>query len=261
MDIRASLPALIVGFDTETTGLDTNEDEIISYGFAVFRNGHFVAEESGQFFADTAKTIHPRAQEIHGLSIEELRVRTSNWGGPYGAVEGLALALKKLEQLRNRNAVFVGAFPKFDFDMLGSMAKRHLGLQIDWSREILEDFRYPEHFSRHDVMDLEIEAKAANSTHLASLEMRIPTDFRSDVRSTAKISSFMSSKKPWPRVVDVCAFDRIHWPDITRRRGLGSLCDYYNVEPGRHDALQDARAAVEVWMRQMQVRIDESAVV
>ena len=40
MSFYVEAPPLIVGFDTETTGLDTNEDEIISYGFVVTNTGN-----------------------------------------------------------------------------------------------------------------------------------------------------------------------------------------------------------------------------
>ena len=257
MELRPDLPSLIVGFDTETTGLDTKEDEVISYGFAVFRHGRLASEESGQIFATTDRSIHPKAQEVHGLSIEGLRTRQSELGGPFSASEGLQYALRQLEKLRDQNAVFVGAFPKFDFDMIESMSRRHLGIQPSWSREIYEDFRFPEYFiDREPHAALSSTLRRSEPLLMSSAASGVPATSR-ELRRRLATDMLMSSKKRWPRIIDVCAFDRLHWPDISRRRGLGALCDFYGVEPGRHDALQDARAAVEVWMCQMQRRFRE----
>ncbi|MSY31778.1 MAG: hypothetical protein F2729_02545, partial [Actinobacteria bacterium] len=43
MNLWYELPALMVGFDIESTGLDTEVDEPISYGFAAYENGELVS--------------------------------------------------------------------------------------------------------------------------------------------------------------------------------------------------------------------------
>jgi DNA polymerase III epsilon subunit-like protein len=54
-------------------------------------------------------------------------------------------------------------------------------------------------------------------------------------------------------VIDVVEHDLMIEPSrVDRpRRGLGHLCKHYGVKPGGHDALNDARAAVEVFLEQV----------
>ena len=257
MALEDLLPELIVGFDTETTGLDTAEDEIISYGFAVFRHGQFQEEESGQFFATTERPIHPRAQEIHGLSADDIRSRTSKWGGPYSPSEGLRKAIDQLLIFKKGGAVIVGAFPKFDFDMLHAMSQRHLRDPFDWTRHIEPNYRLESHELREFQMYMDsVVVGNQHSNNQDSSTNASSVESVSRTRAMRTNRPFRSITK-WPFIVDVCAFDRNHWPDLTRRRSLGALCDYYNVAPGGHDALQDARAAVEVWMQQISARHTE----
>ena len=246
MSFYVEAPPLIVGFDTETTGLDTNEDEIISYGFAVFRDGQYSPEESGQFFALTDRPIHPRALEVHGLNLDEIRSRTSAWGGPYSPAEGAAKAIRLLQDFRNERAHIVGAFPKFDFDMLGSMALRYGEYRFDWSSRINADFKIPDDeyhqlaMSRHQSRLMDAGERIRNATNRVEAQTTMRAQWRSSLKPLR-----------WPEIIDVCAFDRNHWPDLSRRRNLSALCNYYGVQPGGHDSLGDARAAVEVWLQQI----------
>ena len=257
MPLEDLLPELIVGFDTETTGLDTAEDEIISYGFAVFRHGMFQEDESGQFFATTERPINPRAQDIHGLSTDDIQSRTSNWGGPYTSSEGLRKAIDQLLIFKKSGAIIVGAFPKFDFDMLHAMSQRHLRDSFDWTRHIEPNYR----FEVHQMRPIPTFSNAhANGNQHGNIGELSNSDWNVESVSRPWATRVTRPFRPtpkWPFIIDVCAFDRIHWPDLTRRRSLGALCEFYNVVPGGHDALQDARAAVEVWMQQISARHTE----
>ncbi|HEY7930686.1 MAG TPA: hypothetical protein VIC81_00285, partial [Acidimicrobiales bacterium] len=57
------------------------------------------------------------------------------------------------------------------------------------------------------------------------------------------------------KIVDVVEHDLAIEPSrVARpRRGLAQLCAHYGVTPGGHDALGDARAAVEVFFAQVGV--------
>jgi DNA polymerase III epsilon subunit-like protein len=54
-------------------------------------------------------------------------------------------------------------------------------------------------------------------------------------------------------VIDVIKHDEVIEPRAVsgRRRSLTSLCHYYGVTPGGHNALSDARASVEVFLAQV----------
>jgi len=116
------VPELLVGFDTETTGLSTSEDEAISYGFAVYRSG--VLEELSQFFAVPSRPMSSGAQRVHGISMAVLQ-RKLEEGEAFGASSAAELAATRLSQFASDGAVFVGSNPMFDFNMLESTLRRH----------------------------------------------------------------------------------------------------------------------------------------
>jgi DNA polymerase III epsilon subunit-like protein len=122
MNLWYELPALLVGFDIESTGLDTEVDEPISYGFAIYRNGELVEEE--EFFALPSVAIHPAAEKVHGWSrikLEELHAA----GDAHSAVAGVARAAQRLREFHVQGAHFVGAYPEYDFRMTTSLLRRH----------------------------------------------------------------------------------------------------------------------------------------
>ena len=55
------------------------------------------------------------------------------------------------------------------------------------------------------------------------------------------------------RIIDVIDHDLAMDPsrEFRPRRGQAYLCRHYGVNPGGHDALKDARAAVEVFLEQV----------
>jgi DNA polymerase III epsilon subunit-like protein len=55
------------------------------------------------------------------------------------------------------------------------------------------------------------------------------------------------------RTIDVIEHDLLMDPSrvLRPRRGLEHLCAHYGVNPGGHDALDDARATVEVFLEQV----------
>ena len=57
------------------------------------------------------------------------------------------------------------------------------------------------------------------------------------------------------RIIDVVDHDLLIEPSRSDRprRGLSYLCSHYGVKQGGHDALADARAAVEVFFEQVLV--------
>jgi DNA polymerase III epsilon subunit-like protein len=115
---------LVVGFDTETTGLDVNRDEAISYGFAVFRDGVFHAQDSHQFFVIPHAPLHPKAAEIHGISLHALEDGQVP-GEVHDRDTGTERAVQTLLDFARHGALFVGANPKYDLAMLVATMQRH----------------------------------------------------------------------------------------------------------------------------------------
>jgi DNA polymerase-3 subunit epsilon len=121
------VPDLLVGFDVESTGLDTSADEAISYGFAEFVRGALVAQD--EFFVLPDVQIHPGAEKIHGVSYEKLR-RMFREGIALSSRAGATRATARLIEYQQRGATFVGSNPMFDYSMLDSTLRRqgHGGL-------------------------------------------------------------------------------------------------------------------------------------
>ncbi len=127
MSLHSLVPKLLVGFDVESTGLDTQNDEAISYGFAEFSNGRLVSHD--EFYVLPDVQIHPGAEKIHGVSYERLR-RMYREGEALSSRTGASRAVHRLLQYQDRGATFVGANPMFDYTMLDSTLRRqgHGGL-------------------------------------------------------------------------------------------------------------------------------------
>ena len=58
-----AVPEVLLGFDTETTGLDVNNERAISYGFCMYEHGRPVSSE--HFFVRPDRPITPGAQRVH----------------------------------------------------------------------------------------------------------------------------------------------------------------------------------------------------
>jgi DNA polymerase III epsilon subunit-like protein len=188
-----SMPELVLGFDTETTGLSTQTERAITYGFCAYRDGR--PEWSDQFFVVPDVPISPGAQQVHGISLEELRRRYSE-GAALSVAMGLIRAVEVLRRYHQQGAVIVGANVQgFDLAMLRASYESVLG------KDIVDDFA-------------------------GFNELRVIDVIRHDVA--------MESRQANPR-----------------RRSLTHLCAHYGLQAGGHDALGDARAAVEVLQAQV----------
>jgi DNA polymerase-3 subunit epsilon len=190
---HAHVPELLLGFDTETTGLDVEIEQAISYGFIFYQLG--IPVWSTQFFVRPEREIEEGAQRVHGLTLKDLENRAE--GGILSVAEGLERALAILKEFHGKGAHVVGAnVSSFDIAMMRFSARKFLGESAETSTKFLSELR------TIDVVahDIKIEPRESNP----------------------------------------------------RRRGLSALCDYYGVKPGGHDALEDARAAVEVFVKQVE---------
>ena len=187
-----AIPDVLVGFDTETTGLDVTCERAISYGFCLYEQGRLVW--SDHFFVRPDRQISLGAQRVHGVSMEELDAK-------YLANEalsvpmGLIRAVGVLRDSVSKGALIVGAnVRRFDLEML-----RHSYSSV-LQKNLLDDL----HVRRFPVIDV------------------IEHDEAIESRATSP-----------------------------RRRSLTNLCQHYGVAPGGHHAHGDARAAIEVFLAQV----------
>jgi DNA polymerase III epsilon subunit-like protein len=187
------VPELILGFDTETTGLSVFSEQAISYGFCAYRFGTPVWSE--HYFVVPDRPISYGARRIHGLSVEDLEAKRES-ATVYNVKGGLTHAIKILRDFHARGAYIVGSnIGRFDLEMLRRSCISVLDNALD-----REEF---------DISLL--------------------------------------------RIIDVVEHDLAIEPsrELRPRRGLSFLCEHYGVTPGGHDALGDARAAVEVFLEQV----------
>lgn len=126
---HVQVPELILGFDTETTGLSVTSERAISYGFCAYRFG--VPFWSEHFFVVPDRPISPGAQRIHGLTLEDLEAKRST-SAVYGVAAGLTQAIKILRDFHARGAYVVGSnLGRFDLEMLRRSAYSVLGVTLD----------------------------------------------------------------------------------------------------------------------------------
>lgn len=110
------VPELIVGFDTETTGLDVGSERAISYGFCAYRYGQPVWSE--RFFVIPDRAIAPAAQRVHGLSVDDIEAKRDT-DLVLGVEGGLVRAVGILRRFQEAGAYIVGAnVVRFDLEML-----------------------------------------------------------------------------------------------------------------------------------------------
>jgi DNA polymerase III epsilon subunit-like protein len=187
------VPELVVGFDTETTGLSVNYERALSYGFCEYRYGTLVREE--HFFVIPDRPISEGARRVHGLSLDDLEAKRATHE-VLSVEAGLARAVAILADYERQGAYVVGAnVARFDLEML------RRSYQSVFERDVADD-----------------------GLVLARL-----------------------------RIIDVVEHDLAIEPDrdLRPRRGLEQLCRHYRVTPGGHDALNDAKASVEVLKEQV----------
>ncbi|MGD0054583.1 MAG: 3'-5' exonuclease [Acidimicrobiales bacterium] len=187
------VPELIVGFDTETTGLDVRVERAISYGFCEYRYGQPVSSE--HFFVVPDRPITEGARRVHGLSLEDLEAKRLH-EQVRSVREGLEHTFEILRNYQSLDALIVGSnVSQFDIEM------------FRWS-------------------------------------------YRSVVGRSPSEDGLNISKL---RIIDVVEHDLAIEPSRSNRprRGLSYLCRHYGVKQGGHDALEDARAAVEVFFEQV----------
>ena len=187
------VPELVLGFDTETTGLNVTSDRAISYGFCAYRYGAAVWSE--HFFVVPDLPISPGAARVHGLTIEAIEAKHGH-EPVYNVEGGLLRAIEILAEYYRRGAYVIGSnVVRFDLEMLRRSARSVLGTELS-----------------DDDFDLSLL-----------------------------------------RIIDVIDHDLAIEPsrELRPRRGQDFLCRHYGVRPGGHDALSDARAAVEIFLEQV----------
>jgi DNA polymerase III subunit epsilon len=107
----------LVGFDLETTGLDRERDEPISYAFVTFDSGRRISLDAG--FLLPERGISTGATEVHGLTLGRLRKL-----GASSVFDGTAHIARRLAALSAEGIPIVGCNLSFDLTIVDRMCAR-----------------------------------------------------------------------------------------------------------------------------------------
>lgn len=108
----------VVVFDTETTGLDTKKDVILSIGAVKIKGNKILTSQSFEIFLIPSKEISPESIKIHHIRPCDLEQ----------AMEPLEGVRKFLEFIGNRP--LVGYYLEFDMAMINRLIKPWLGITL-----------------------------------------------------------------------------------------------------------------------------------
>jgi DNA polymerase-3 subunit epsilon len=107
----------LVGFDIETTGLDRELDEPISYAFATYDGGALVSVDTGYLLPE--REIAAGATAVHGLTVERLVEL-----GARSLGEGIAHVVGRVLALSAEQVPVVGCNLAYDLTIIDRMCSR-----------------------------------------------------------------------------------------------------------------------------------------
>ena len=113
----------VVVFDTETTGLNTKKDTILSIGAVKIKGDKILTSESFELFLKPSNTISPESIKIHHIRPCDLD----------NAIEPSEGVKRFVEFIGNRP--LVGYYLEFDMAMMNRLVKPWLGITLP-NREI-----------------------------------------------------------------------------------------------------------------------------
>jgi len=120
MKLQPWMPEQIAVFDTETTGVDTENDRIVTAFIGVMNTVTREFVESWQWLVNPGVEIPKGASDVHGITNEKARA------------EGVAPAdaifeiMQRLDILARKGLVLVAMNASFDFTILDREIERHL---------------------------------------------------------------------------------------------------------------------------------------
>ena len=107
-----------VAFDTETTGLNPKEDEILSIGAVKIRDNKILTSQTFEIFVKNSKEISSKSIEIHGIRHCDLQ----------DAIESEVAIKEFLRFIGSRP--LIGYYLEFDISMINKYTKPMLGITL-----------------------------------------------------------------------------------------------------------------------------------
>jgi len=108
----------LIVFDTETTGLNPKNDEILSIGAVKIQNNKIITSQTFEVYLKNSKEISSKSIEIHGIRECDL----------HNAIESQEAIKDFLHFIGNRR--LVGYYLEFDVSMINKYIKPMLGITL-----------------------------------------------------------------------------------------------------------------------------------
>ncbi|MBX2842418.1 MAG: 3'-5' exonuclease [Flammeovirgaceae bacterium] len=184
-----------VVFDTETTGLDVNQDGIISIGAVKIEGGMINIGESMEWRIDQKVGLKAEGIKIHGIMKKELSGKTEE-----------SEALKLFLQFIKGN-ILVAHHSVFDLAMINKVLKMHFNIKL-WNKSI--DTAQLARRLEEGKMDNSMSNKANYSLDKLCEKYQIPVFERHNSAGDAYLTAVLFLKLM----------------KLGKRRGLKTIADY-----------------------------------
>lgn len=207
----------LVGFDTETTGVDVENDRIVTASIVVDDGAGNL--QSLDVLIDPGVDIPEAASNVHGISTEHAREH----GKP--AREGIAMILEYL-RTHATNAPIVAYNGVYDLTILDREARRH-GLEPFEPRWMLDPL----------VIDKQVDKyrrgsrKLIDTATLYGFDLRDAHTARADVEAAIAIARALPSRHP--KLMEL-SLDELHAKQISWKREQGESFRDYLLRQGRN---------------------------
>jgi DNA polymerase III epsilon subunit-like protein len=207
-------PPLVVGFDTETTGLVAGDDEPISYALVVYRDGQHRPDDDVELFVRSDKSVSFGSQQIHGIS-ESFLDDEFEAGRAIKPVAAATHIAAHIARWHDEGAHFIGANPDFDFRMLSGVFQKN-GIHLDSLPFEIEKLSIRDVIQRHRDVDLEDERRRSLSYLCRYYEVAAGNhDARADAHAAVQVflaqHERMSATSAEPRIISRLRTG-LHWP-------------------------------------------------
>lgn len=198
---RPDLDSLrVMVFDVETTGTDRRNDQVIELGIQLGLGG---AAESRTWRFRPEVPIHPGAQAVHGISLEDLE------GCP-----AFAACIDEISSLFEGVEVIIGYNIAFDIDMLSAEFERLGRKPLDFSgKTIVDAFRLWQQFEPRSLQHAHQRFVGDRFTEAHSASADVAATGRV---LTGMLRAFGLEQQDWSAIAGLCDPQRATWIGPTR---------------------------------------------
>jgi len=165
-----------VVFDTETTGLDTKKDEIISIGAVKIKKGKILLNDTLHIYVQTSKKLDAANVSIHKIRDHDLKDALT----PKEAVEKFLYFIG--------SAPLVGYYIKFDVMMINKILKPMLGINLPNKQIEISTLYYDQKKQAFGKTDIDLRFETMQK------ELNIPLLEKHDALNDALMSALIFLK-------------------------------------------------------------------